>query len=226
MNYGKEEEWALASQAIKLVDGLVSEGGEDEESIKTKREYSKTREAWIAAIYLIKRMNLENRPWYIRGNDTENSVDDIYALPLDISGPVPMSSGQISIQVVRETNHSPGDVLDTLKKKFEYDLSGVSLVCYVMKDESINWSEVCKSVRALNPKVNDVTIIGNLGGGRWVANQVYPDFLPGMVDLNESLTIPGPKMVRAQQVRNQEDAGMSNIGEALLTPQFKIINSP
>lgn len=57
----KKENWVLPTVAIKLIDGLVLRGGETPESIKGDRKFDKVREAWIAAIFLLRKILVEGR---------------------------------------------------------------------------------------------------------------------------------------------------------------------
>lgn len=222
-NYTDKMMWVRPDVTISLVDHLVSERGETEESISKAKEFDKTREGWIASVFALAKTSLERRVWYLRQNEVQDSATDILALPIDYQSGVPTSTGQEHIQITRITKYSPARLIESLKKKFKQDLRGVSLVVYVIRREVINWEEVSMQVVSLNPLVKDITIIGDIAPRKFIVGQVYPTVLVTEVDL-DNLKMPSQaeKMIVGTHVSRENEAGITKEGEALLTPDFRI----
>jgi hypothetical protein len=79
MRESNKEKWILPTMAISLVENIIIRGGETEDSIMTDRKFDKTREAWVSAVFLLAKTDEEKRFWYLRGNEIQNSVNDIFA---------------------------------------------------------------------------------------------------------------------------------------------------
>jgi hypothetical protein len=219
-----EECWVLPTLSRKLVDDLVELGHETRESISSKRFYTKTREAWIASVFLLRKILIEGRLWYLRKNVIEDSVDDIYARPFENVNGVWYSEYELPIQVFRRTDQSKGNIYDSIIDKLHnHDLHNVSLVLYVMKDEVVDWNGLFDKMDKLKPRVRDVSIIGNIGERKFVVGEIFPYKSISAVNL-DLYELVGPKIVQAIQVNKAEDSGVSKIGQALLTTSFDIID--
>lgn len=217
----KKEYWVLPTMAIKLVDDLFLYGSETQESISNKRELEKTREGWIAAIYLLRKILVEGRLWYLRKNDIQNSICDIYARPVDLSRGLPFSEEVLPIQVFRRTKYSPGNIIQSITNKLKGDLANTSLVCYDIREEKVDWFKINKSLKEINPNVKEISIIGNLSERKFIIGEVFPRVFISTVML-DLISINGPKMIEAERVVNPLKAGVKKIGEAILTTEFEI----
>ena len=215
------EKWILPTMVIRLIDNLVLKGGETQESIKDKRVFGKTREAWIAAVFLLSKIVTEKRLWYLRGNEIENSAEDIYARCIWKEGKVIHSGTVLPIQIARKTDYGKDDIVGFIKKKLTADLSGVSLVCYVMTNEIIYWRKIHNEVIKLKPKTRDITLLGNIGERKFIIGRVHPSVQTLTIDLN-SVHINAPEIIEATEVIRPESTGIKKQGVALLTPVLKI----
>lgn len=218
-----KDKWVLPTMTTRLIDNLVKYGNETEETIKNKRKFSKTREAWIASIFLLRKILTEGRLWYLRQNYIEDSVDDIYARSLEQINGVVYSDKILPIQVFRRTEYSEETLLDSIKKKLKDDLQNTSLVLYVIRDEVILWDTLMDEVKKINPKVIDITIIGNIGGRKFIVGQVFPSKFISFVNL-DLYKISGNKMIEAEEVIKPEETGITKLGKALLTPTFDVLS--
>lgn len=207
--------------AIRLIENLVLKGNETVEGIKYKREFGKTREAWIAAVFLLGKIRKEKKIWYLRGNEIENSSDDIYARSIWKENGVVHSGPVLPIQIVRKTKHNKESAVSLIKKKLKGDLKGVSLVCYVMTTEIIDWENISIELAKLKPKTEGIALIGNMGGGKFIVGTVHPNVQTVEVDLG-STRINAPDIIEATEVNKPEKTGITKQGTALLTPFLKI----
>lgn len=157
----------------------------------------------------------------MRKNDIQNSIDDIYARPIDLSRGLPFSEEVLPIQVFRRVQESPGDIIRSITDKLHDDLRNTSLVCYEMRTEKGTSFKINKVLRKLNPRVKDITIIGNIGERKLIVCEVYPRVFISTVML-DLYDIKGPKMIEAIRVINPMKAGVRRVGKALLTPSFEI----
>lgn len=206
--------------AFQIIDGLVKRGGETIESIKFERVFDKTREGWIASVFLLRKMLIEGRLWYVRKNDIQASEADIYARPIEFIKGKPYSDNVLPIQVFRIVQQSP-ILINAIKKKLADDLKGVSLVGYIMRDERIDWNILATEFVQLKPNVKDITLIGSVSERKFIVGQVFPEVVISMVNL-DLFTINGPPMIEPTQVFKTEEAGVTKIGEAILTPTFDV----
>lgn len=221
MKNTKKELWVLPTIALKLVRNLIATKTETTESFKTKREYIKTREAFPAAIYTLRKILISGDLWYLRKNDIENSSDDIYSIRFDFSGKTICGGPIIPIQVMRITKNSPSKIVDSIKIKFTDDLKGVSLVCHFLRDETIRWQEIFKEIKKIKPNLIDITLIGNIGGSKFIVGQIYPTLQITTVNV-DIIKINAPEMIETMEVFKPQDTYISHQGKAFLDTQFNI----
>lgn len=221
MNKAKEK-WVLPTVAIKLVRDLLDTKTASLKDLKMKRNYSKTRETWPAAIFILRKILIDGDLWYLRKNDLENSSDDIYARKFEFKGGTILGSPVLPIQVMRIMELSPNKLIDAIRTKFIDDLKGVSLVCHFLRDEVIYWKEINEEISKLKPKLNDITLIGNVGGNKFIVGQVYPNNIITIVNL-DLIRINAPAILEAEEVFRAEDTGLTKLGEALLTTEVDVV---
>ncbi|MDP3948250.1 MAG: hypothetical protein Q8P87_00900 [bacterium] len=217
-----KEEWILPTVAIKLVHDLLKSKTVGLEDFRKKRNYTKTREAWPAAIFILRKILIDGDLWYLRKNDIENSSDDIYVRKFEFKGNTVLGSPVLPIQVMRIMTLSPKGVVEAIKTKFADDLKGVSLVCHFLRDEVIYWKEINEEIPKLKPKLNDITLIGNIGGSKFIVGQVYPNNVITIVNI-DLIRIIAPPMIEAEEVFKAEDTGLTKLGEALLTTELDMV---
>lgn len=221
MKNTKKELWVLPTVALKLPRNLIATKTETTEGFMTKREYIKTREAFPAAIYALRKILISGDLWYLRKNDIENSSDDIYSIRFDFSDKTIVGGPAIPIQVMRITKNSPIKIVDAIKTKFTDDLNGVSLVCHFLRDEIIKWQEIYQEIKDLKPNLVDITLIGNTGGNKFIVGQVYPSLQITIVNI-DIIKINAPQMIETMEVFKPQDTYISHQGKALLDTQFNI----
>ena len=160
--------------------------------------------------------------WYLRKNDIENSSDDIFARKFEHKDKAVYGSPVLPIQVMRITEYSPKKVVNAIKTKFTDDLKGVSLVCHFLRDETILWNEISEEIKKLQPKLNDITLIGNIGGNKFIVGEVFPIKRITVVNI-DLIRINAPAMIEAEEVFKQENTGLTRLGEALLTTEMDVL---
>ena len=220
----QKELWVLPTLAIKLVRDMLNKKAASDDDFKKKRTNIKTRESWAAAIFILRKILIDGDLWYLRKNDVENSSDDIFARKFDFKDKAVYGSPIMPIQVMRITEYSPKKVVDAIKTKFTDDLKGVSLVCHFLRDEAILWNEISEEIINLEPNLNDITLIGNIGGNKFIVGQVFPIKIITVVNL-DLIKINAPAMIEAEEVHKQEDTGLTRLGEALLTTSMDVLPS-
>jgi hypothetical protein len=215
------EQWILPTMVFKLIKGLVNEAKETEETIRKNRQYGKVRESWISAVFLLRKMQVEGNVWYLRKNDLENSVDDIYAQPFVIKNGRVYSSGAIPIQAFQITENSPS-LKKAISNKLTNDLRGVSLVGYIMRDDKINWMGLHRWLKKIKPDLRDIHIIANIYSGVFTIVQVYPKL--NFIDIGINLCILNAKsIVEPTRVYKEVDSGVTYLGKAKLTSNMDVI---
>lgn len=217
------EQWVLPTLALKLVHDIFNTQTETSISFTSKRYYSKTREAYPAAIFVLRKILIDGDLWYLRKNDVENSVDDIFARRFEFKEEVIFADQPLSIQVTRIIKDK-SSIVERIKKKAEgSDLRGVSLVCHMIRDEIIVWDELTKQVQKLKLKAKDITVIGNVGESKFIVAQVFPVKIISFVNV-DLIRINAPEMIEAEQVMNSKESGITHLGRrGLLTTDFRIV---
>lgn len=189
---------------VKLIDHTTQQV--EPSKVIRDRTYAITREAWIAAVFLLGLKKITQKTWWLRVNPEENSAEDIYATsykPINISGSIQYI---LSIQVFRHTDHDKGSVIEGIKKKLKKtDLSNCILVCYLMKWEFVKWNELHEEIKKSKPSASEIWIIGNVGNRKMTIFQVYPCLNHAEVDL-DVVSIPKnePKFIKPYQVSKKE----------------------
>jgi hypothetical protein len=212
----------LPTLAIKLVRDILDKKAASDDEFRKKRAYTKTRESWAAAIFILRKILIDGDLWYLRKNDIQNSSDDIFARKFEFKDKAVYGNPILPIQIMRITEYSPEEVVNAIKTKFTDDLNGVSLVCHFLRDETILWNEISEEISKLKPKLNDITLIGNIGGNKFIVGQVFPIKVITVVNL-DLIMINAPAMIEAEEVHKQEDTGITRLGEALLTTEMEIV---
>ena len=218
----QKETWVLPTLAIKLVRDILDKKAASMDDFKKSRTYTKTRESWAAALFILRKILIEGDLWYLRKNDIEDSSDDIFARKFEFKDKAIHGSPVLPIQVMRITEHSPKEVVEAVKTKFTDDLRGVSLVCHFLRDETILWNEISEKLIKLQPKLNDITLIGRIEGNKFIVGEVFPIKRITVVNI-DLIRINAPAMIKAEQVFKQENTGLTKLGEALLTSEMDVL---
>lgn len=190
---------------VKLIDHSIQYGVEPKKVIKD-RTYAITREAWISAVFLLGLKEITKQMWWLRVNPEENSAEDIYASsykPINESGSIQYV---LSIQVFQHTAYNKGSVIEGIKKKLKKtDLSNCVLVCYLIKDEFLEWKKLHEEIKKLKPSASEIWIIGNIGNRKMIIFQVYPYLNHAEIDINAvSISKNEPKFIKPYQVSKKE----------------------
>jgi hypothetical protein len=197
--------WIHSYKTIELLRKFL-ESASEEESIK--KDYDKTKEAWIAAMYLIYKMYKDGTDWYIRKNDIENSIDDIYARSFHIENKVPMSYKKLNLQITRLTEYDKNSLMDLIKRKIKGDLRGTNLVIYIMRDEYLDWKEINKELHKLKPQLEAVGIVGRINNHNYIVGEVYPNVDNVPIDTMNLKSQKMSSILEARQVLSSERTGL------------------
>jgi hypothetical protein len=215
------EEWVLPTTVFKLIKGLSKH--QTDEEIKKKREFDKLRESFIAAVFLLRKTLVETKPWYLRKNDIENSVDDIYARPFIIEENKVYSEEVLPIQTFQITEQSPS-LLEAIESKLKDDLRNTSLVGYITRDDNIDWKSIHEHICKIKPNLIDIHIVASVFPSTYSVFQIYPNL--NFVDISILQCILNAKpMIRATQVFKEKDSGVDYIGKFKLTPSMDIVEN-
>lgn len=218
----KPQRWISPITPGNIINAMVDVERLTEEDIKRDPRLVKTREGWIASMYLLFRTLIDDKPWYLRKNETEDSVDDIYGACFYKKDGATYSDGELPIQTFVVNEYS-GSLIDSIKKKFKHDLRGVVLVCYVMRDESIMWQELMDELSKVRVPASEIVVIGNLGVGTFQVTRISPNFIYKKVHPS-NFVWNYPKAVEGQRVLHPEETGTSYIGKTLITPNISVLD--
>lgn len=183
-----------ANAVIRVFDiGISSVGGS---AMEKNPAYYITREAWIAAVYLLALSQITNKGWWLLINPEENSEKDSTAYSFVEVSLKRTDRQELPIQVFTRPETMTNVIFDSFKDKLEADLSNTSLVCYSNKSEKIDLIDLTQKIKQLSPKVRDCWIVGNRPGSPRikVIIQVYPNVhKPVEVNLDTNYQKPEEK---------------------------------
>ena len=179
MRTNRDDILVHAGAVLRMFDNAVQDIGASQ--LLENRDYSVTREAWIAAVYLAGLRVITEKPWWLAVNTVENSEEDIIGYTFTQVDEKRTKKEKLPIQVFERTENSPGDVFQSIKRKLEHtDLTDCSLVCYVKRPEFIKLDVLSESLASINPnpRVRDIWLIATRAGdGRKMSIvKLYPDF--------------------------------------------------
>lgn len=212
--------WVHCYKVIDIINKLLA----TKRGIKEfyKREHDKTKEAWIAALYLIYLMSKDGTDWYIRKNDIQNSIDDIYGRSFHIENGIPKSYKNLKLQIFRLTKYNKSSLLTAIKKKLKADLTNTTLVCLIMRPEFIDWRKINKELAGIKPKLESIGIIGDIGEKIYISGQIYPKISNTIIHLNNLPKQKLPNILEARQVLVPNKAGISKEGEVWLSTKIDV----
>lgn len=170
----------------------------DLEKLLKDSKYTAIREAWIGSVFLLGVRKITEKTWWIRVNPIEAAAEDLFAASYEEIAKDKTEQKTLSIQVFTHRKTDQGNVFDGIVHKLRkrnIDLRNCILVCYLMKDELIQWQELNKELKKLSPDVAEVWVIGNVKKGKrtYGVFKVYPDVIPVSVDLDETHQTPEEK---------------------------------
>lgn len=164
------------------------------EKMLKERAYSITREAWIGSVFLLGIRELTGTTWWLRVNKEESAAQDLFAHSYEEIDKKRTKQNILSIQVSTHQKFDHGNVFDGIKRKLEnVDLKGCILVCYLMRDELIKWSNLNKQLLALSPTPSEIWIIGNVGKLTYGIFKAYPNVCDTYINLNNNYQNPEEK---------------------------------
>jgi len=213
--------------AIKLLERSVKDVGLNK--IIRDRFYEKTREAWIASVFLLALRKIEGHPWWFKVNSDKHLAPDIYAYRFIEYEPRKVERQKRLIEVFRWVKTAKTTLLEEIERKIKKNYpSTFTLVCYVMKEEKVELQKIYTTLKKINPNLFEIWIVGtskeklrNILVGR-----IWPEVFSTKINLEESCikTKDEPKILVPHRgyVKNSFYEKIGKV--AILKPDFSLEN--
>lgn len=184
---------------IRVFDlGIQTFGGQ---AMEKDNAFQASREAWITAVLLIGRSLITGQMWRLEVNPEENSVDDCIAYTFKPVDAEKTERLRLPVQVFERPKTAAYTLFEAYERKIvRHDLRNIALVCYSNKSETINFIELGKKIKELNPNAFEIWLVGNIPNEprRKIVTLLYPDKvgLTAKVDLDLDYQKSEPSFVQ------------------------------
>lgn len=148
------------SFVIDRLKSLVAKHGP--EAVLTKVAFKAEREAWIAAVFFLGIMSIENKEYWIAIN-SEDTTPDIFGISFE-SIPQGINRQVYNIEVFVWGPHSKNTLVEAIKAKLDKGYpEHYILLCYIHghAGEKVLFKDLQEQVAALNPKVVQIYLVGS-----------------------------------------------------------------
>lgn len=199
------------------------------EKLLTDKKYKRTREAWIASMYLISLKKESGQEWYFKPENRDGSPD-FYCYTFIYNE---QKGGSIKPEMKLEVfewgkEDNEKDFIKSLNRiKLNKIIDpSITLVCYVKKDAVLPPAvELNKEIKKINPKVKDIWYLGSVSQDSkfWRITQIYPNTLAIDIDYDEVLRTKGEHgFISAYRGKSNKLEYEPTGKQVLLTPEFEI----
>lgn len=194
------------------------------------RKYKLTREAWIAAMFLIAVMNKYGSNWWLTPISDESGSPDFNCFSLVMSDTkLGAEKQQMKLEVFEWRKSVPDEefisALQRIKLNKIIDPS-ITLVCYIRDGGYISpATELNTKLKEIQPKVKDIWYLGDVSQDAriWRVTQVYPNLVAIDIDYDQILIKKeGYSFIHTYRGSSDQLIYEHTDQQLLLTPEFEL----
>jgi len=200
------------------------------EEVLKDRKFKVTREAWIAAMYLLGRSKSDNKDWWLAPVTDKSGSPDFYCYSfVRNKSDEHTVRERIKLEVFEWRKEEKVDNLLEALKRIKLDKiidPEITIVCYIRRDFAVPPAvELKNQIEKFSVKVKDVWYLGNIDpeGKMWRVTQLYPNNMAVDLNYDEILaTKESYSFLHAYRGKSDNVIYEHTGSQVLLTPEFKI----
>jgi len=221
--------------AIRLFAEVCLSVGDD---LLLNRKYKVTREAWIAAMFLLALEKEEKKDWWFTPVLDKSGSPDFNCFSFVRNENIKIKEKSIKgnekhlikLEVFEWRKEDPEDNFINALKKIKLDKiidPEITILCYVRKNTVIPpVLLLIEKIKEISPKVKDIWYLGNIDPNSrfWRISQIYPSSNAIDLDYDEILLSPKEEHSFIHSYRGKSDKLEYEHTEKqiLLTPEFEL----
>ncbi|MFH0943204.1 MAG: hypothetical protein V1810_03460 [Candidatus Beckwithbacteria bacterium] len=210
--------------AISLLERSAREAGLD--TINTERFYERTREAWIASVFLLALRKIEGNPWWFKVNSEKHLAPDVFAYKFLEFEPRKTRRLEKFIEVFRWVKNTKTTLIGEIEKKLnKHYPSSFTLVCYVMRKGKIKLAKINSKLRKIRPNSSEIWILGTSKQNPRdvLVGRVWPELLTTKINIDDECAILTEPKFLVPYRGYKKDLMYEKLGKtALLKPNFDV----